>query len=113
LTDWIKVKVDHVQHPKIQELSDAAYRWLQNCWAYAGKYETDGTLPPGYVRTIPPRVRRELDASNLWYQNGTPGGRTIHDWLQHQPSKAKLDADRKAAASRQQSRRDATRDSHL
>lgn len=111
MTDWIKVKVDHVQHPKIQELSDAAYRWLQHCWAYAGKYETDGVLPPGYVRTIPPRVRRELDASRLWHENGIPGGREIHDWLEIQPSKAQIEAHRKAAASRQQSRRDALRDS--
>lgn len=100
MTGWIKVQVDHVDHPKIQALSDPAYRWLQRVWAYAGKYETDGTLPPGYVRTIPPRVRRELDEGGLWYQNGTPGGRTIHDWLQHQPSKAQLEAARKATAER-------------
>lgn len=111
MTAWIKLAVDAIDHEKIEDLSDSAFRWLLRAWSYAGRLETDGRLPPAWVRRVPPRVRGELDASRLWHENGVPGGREIHDWLEIQPSKAQIEAHRKAAASRQQSRRDALRDS--
>jgi hypothetical protein len=97
---WIKVDVDAVDHPKIDALSDSAFRWLHRAWSYAGRLETDGHLPPAWVKRVPPRIRRELDAGNLWHENGVPGGRVIHDWLEMQPSSAQRKAEREATAER-------------
>jgi hypothetical protein len=96
VSDWIKVKVDHVDHPKIDALTDAAYRWMHRAWAYAGKHETDGHLPPSWVKRVPPRVRKELDEAHLWHENGTPSGRELNDWLDHQPSRTELQNVREA-----------------
>lgn len=96
MSDWIKVKVDHVDHPKIDALTDTAYRWMHRAWAYAGKHETDGHLPPSWVKKVPARVIRELDSAHLWRENGVPAGRELNDWLDHQPSKAELQSIRDA-----------------
>lgn len=110
MSEWIKVKVAYIDHPKVDGLTDAAFRWMHRAWAYAGKHETDGYLPPAWIKKVPPRVQRELEDAGLWLRAIHEGGREIHDWLEHQQSKQQLSQQRTAAASRQKSRRDSRSD---
>ena len=83
---WIKLDDKCPGHPKIGGLSDRAFRaWITSI-CYASAYLTDGELPPTFLRGIPARVRDELTTAALWVARD--GGTHIHDYLDHQASKA-------------------------
>lgn len=94
---WVKVD-DHMDdHPKMSHLSDAAIGGWLRCLTWCSRNLTDGFLP---AATFPTRVRNdearaELLAAGLIVK--ARKGYKVHDYLDFQPSKAKVLADREAA----------------
>ncbi|CRK59045.1 hypothetical protein [Alloactinosynnema sp. L-07] len=82
-------------HPKIAELSDAAFRLLVTTWGYCSRYTTDGFVKDAVWRKRgTPKARRELEAE-LVHKPGhdcpkcppvPPGYVRFHDYLEHQRS---------------------------
>lgn len=100
---WVKLDDGFTEHPKVQEVGgDAA--WLHVCaLSYCNRNLTDGFIASGVVHRLsdrrnPRKLAERLTAAGLW--DVTPGGWTIHDYLEFQPSKAKVDAERVAARER-------------
>lgn len=101
---WLKLDDGFAQHPKVFELSDAAFRAHVAALCYAGRFLTDGFLSSAVARgltvTATPKVLAELVRSGLW--EDAAGGYQIHDFLHYNPSRA--DAE-EARAAKQEARR--------
>jgi len=82
---WIKLDDNAVDHPKVANLSDRAFRWWVKGLSYASRFLTDGVLSPVFWKPIPKSSRGELTRSGLW-QWEDPNF-LIHDYLHHQSSK--------------------------
>jgi len=100
---WVKLDDGFPEHPKVEEAGgDAA--WLHVCaLAYCNRNLTDGFISLGVVnrlsdRRAPRKLAERLVTAGIW--DATEGGWTIHDYLDFQPSKAKVDAERAAARDR-------------
>ena len=103
-------------HPKVEQLSDAAYR-LHSCGMhYAAKHLTDGLIPERRVRRLVPRFRTsaldELLAGEVWHLGGQgcgtktclkgdEGEYVVHDFLQWNKSAEWWAAKREKDAQRQ------------
>jgi hypothetical protein len=100
---YIRVHDGMDDHPKIEGLSDAAFRALIRCWQYCSRQLTDGVLTNTAFnnRAKTPRVRRELHDAGLVHPAGVtcvheacptalPGHVQMHDYLQHQRSAAEV-----------------------
>lgn len=70
-------------HPKISDISDAAFRAWINGIAYSFGFHTRGKLTSAQQRLVgaTPRIGRELTVAGLWEENGD--GIFIHDWNVH------------------------------
>lgn len=95
---WIKLDDQAVDHPKVANLSDRAFRWWVKGLSYASRFLTNGFLPAVFVRQVPKKSQDELTAPNLW----TPkdDGMEIHDYLAHQSSKEAVTQKRAVTADR-------------
>lgn len=87
-------------NPKLIGLSPPAFKLMVFSWGWAADHETDGHIPDTVLPILGARTRtiRELVDAGLWHRNGT--GHVIHDWLDHQPSKAQLDERRRQVSDR-------------
>ena len=109
--EWIKVDVLLPEHPKVEGLSDKAFRALIELWCYCGRQHTDGLVSARQWQKWPPRVRDELVAAGL-ADLGADAGVTMHDFTGerdgHQRSRDEIeelsakrsDSGKKAAAAR-------------
>lgn len=82
-------------HPKLVDLTDAAFRAWVNGVAYSTGFGTRGQLTAGQQRTIgaTSRARRELVGAGLWDETET--GIVYHDWDAHNGKRdARREADR-------------------
>lgn len=97
---YIRVHDGMPDHPKVETLSDRAFRLLVETWCWSSRYLTDGHVPANiWRRRGTPAARRELTAAGLVEDHGTDGVR-MHDYLEHQRSKAEVEeirANRRAA----------------
>jgi hypothetical protein len=100
---WVRLDDTFPEHPKIDAAGgDAA--WLHVCaLSYCNRNETDGYVPRERItklsdRKQPYRLAARLVAVGLW--DVAVDGWQIHDYLDFQPSKAKLQAERDAAKER-------------
>ena len=96
---WVKIDDHFADHPKIIGLSDAAYRAFVDGLCYSARYLTDGQIPTAAVTVVTrsrPRVAAALIDAGLWEQNGS--GVIVHDYLEFQPSRSKVQANREARA---------------
>lgn len=92
---YIKLHDGMYDHPKIEPLSDAAFRLLVSTWCWCSKHLTDGHVPAAiWARRGAPRVRRELVAAGLVEE--TADGVQMHDYLEHQRSAAEVEDRREA-----------------
>ena len=106
--EYIRVDVLLPEHPKVEELSDKAFRALITLWCYCGRQRTDGAVTRKQWEAWPRSVRDELTAAGLARPVDLGGGAAIHDFLEHQRSREEIDelsakrsdAGRKAAAAR-------------
>lgn len=99
---YLNLDDDFAQHPKVDVLSDGAFRLHVAALCYCAKNLTDGVVPAERVSRLVPRYKatqlRELQVTNLWLPH--PEGHAIHDYLDWNKSKAWWDAKRAQDAKR-------------
>lgn len=82
---YITVHDGMPDHPKIEGLSDAAFRLLIECWCWCSRNLTDGQLPKtSWEKRGNARSRRELLDGGLVHDKGSFF--YMHDYLEHQRS---------------------------
>lgn len=106
---WIKLDDGVTEHRRFVGLTPNAWcLWLHGL-CYCSRNLTDGHIPAAMVPrlTAMPQWRKalgELVDAELWLEQ--PDGYQVDSYLEHQRSKAQVEADREAAAERQQRARD-------
>ena len=109
--EYIRVDVLLPEHPKVEGLSDKAFRALITLWCYCGRQRSDGIVTGKQWKAIPPKVRAELATAGLVHPMDIGGGCVMHDYTGpsgHQRSReeieeasvARSEKARKAAAAR-------------
>jgi hypothetical protein len=90
---WIKLEDKTPRHPKVAGLSDKSFRaWIESL-CYASEFLTDGILPLAFLKKVGKHAHTELLAAGLWILHET-GEITIHDYLEHQTPKEKIQSKR-------------------
>lgn len=104
---WIKVDDSFGDHPKVMALGRDRLAgigtWVA-CACYCARHLTDGFVPSAAADAIgnPRALRRLVDVGLL---DEVPGGYQLHDWLNYNPPRDKVLAERKAARERMNNRR--------
>lgn len=89
---YIAVEVGMPRHPKVEGLSDKAFRILILCWASCHEHLTDGVVPrEAWLKRGPAKARAELITAGLVHDEGELG-LVMHDYLEHQQSRAEVEA---------------------
>lgn len=99
---WIKLDDKCPRHPKVAALTDRAFRWWVHTLCYASEFRTDGLIPASFLRTVPAKVRAELVTAGLWFVSADEAMQ-IHDYLEHQRSRAEIDGERERGRNRRTS----------
>ena len=82
---YITVHDGMPEHPKVEGLSDGAFRLLVTCWCWCSRNLTDGFIASAsWDKRGTPKARRELIEAGLIER--TEGGVQMHDYLEHQRS---------------------------
>ncbi len=92
--EWIKLDVLMPEHPKVEGLSDKAFRALVELWCYAGRQRTDGVIAAARWRRVPLKVRAELITARLaspLLRDDETAGVTMHDFTEHQRTREEID----------------------
>lgn len=76
-------------HPKIEGLSDAAFRALVSLWCWCSKHLTDGHVTPASWAKRAGDAGPELIAAGLAHE--TSDGFMMHDYLEHQSSREEVE----------------------
>lgn len=102
---WVRFDDNYPDHPKVSELSDAAFRLHVSAICYSSRYLTDGFVSRGQLRRIATTddlagVLDELVAAGLF--EPADGGFWIHDYLDYNPSRDAVESRR--ASDRQRKR---------
>lgn len=89
---FIKLNDHMPEHPKIEGLSDKAFRAAVELWCWCSRTRSDGHVPPGtWKKRAPGKTGRELIEAGLAHP-ADDGGVDMHDYLKHQRSKAHIEA---------------------
>lgn len=100
---WLKVDDTVTEHPKCVGLSPAAWTlWLHGL-TYCSRNLTDGHIPAVMLPRLssiqtPKKAAQELTQAGLWHE--TSDGWEVHDYTEHQRSKADIETERAAARER-------------
>lgn len=87
---YIKLHDGMPEHPKVDGLSDKAFRVLIETWCWCARNLTDGYIPLAtWRKRCPARVSKELVAAGLVEE--AADGVQMHDYLQHQTSRAQVE----------------------
>ncbi|MFR9807098.1 hypothetical protein ACL02T_33095 [Pseudonocardia sp. RS010] len=92
---WFKIDDGFHSHPKMFDASDAAVALWTRAGSWAAQNLTDGFVPstlPARLCDDPGKATEELIRRGMWTR--TRGGFQFHDWLEYNPSKEKVLADR-------------------
>lgn len=81
---YIRVHDGMPDHPKIDGLSDAAFRLLMRAWCRCSVYLTDGAITEAWWAKQKPKARQELLDAKLVEPAIVGGGVIVHDYDQHQ-----------------------------
>ena len=105
---WLRLDDGFCDHPKVDPLTDGAFRLHVAAMGYCARHLTDGVvavsiLPKLYPRNVS-KLAAELVAAGLWEHRD--GVYLVHDFTQYNPTRAKVEAERAAAAERQQRARE-------
>lgn len=102
---WLKLDDGLPDNPKVEELSDGAFRLYISALCHAQRHLTDGHIKASRVSRLVPRFKAsyvdELVSARLWESNGA--GYLIHDFThwnktrEHWEKKRADDAARLAA----------------
>lgn len=104
---WIRVDDHFADHPKVLALGHQRLAGL-GLWhvaaSYSARFLTDGYVPAPHVEThASKRLIAKMVGVGLFSQ--VEGGYLLHDWLDYNPSRKKVLADRAAAKARMDARR--------
>ena len=78
------------EHPKVEALSDSAFRLLVETWCYCSRQLNDGRLTEvAWSRRGTVKARRELEAEGL-VEDAGDGYVQVHDWAEHQRTAAQV-----------------------
>lgn len=97
---WFKVDDNLDFHPKVIAAGNSAMGLWVRAGAYCASHLTDGRLPSAMIAPLSGRnrdIQRLVDAG-LW--EPVTGGYQFCGWEDFQPTKAQVEADRKATADR-------------
>lgn len=101
---WLRLDDNFADHPKVKNLTDQAYRLFVDLANYMARYNTDGRLTWREVEAHKnAEYAIELVEARLWEE--TDYGYYVPGFLQRNPTKAKVEAERAAARERQSRRR--------
>jgi hypothetical protein len=93
---FLNLDDNFADHPKVDGVSDGAFRLHVAGMLYAAKQMTDGYIPatrvPRLTRTFKPRYLAELMESGLW--KPADRGHVIHDYLDWNRSREQIETDR-------------------
>lgn len=109
---WVRLDDRFPSHRKVALLSDRAFRLYVAALCWSSENLTEGRISD---RELPHVARlrgiktaaKELEAARLWDRAGD--GWDIHDFLEYNPDRARVQADREANAARQKAWRDRKR----
>ena len=88
---YITVANDMPENGKIEALSDKGFRCLVTLWCWCSRNETDGKVPEAvWLKRTTPKARTELLVEMVEPIKG--GEFYMHDYLEHQRSKAEIEA---------------------
>jgi hypothetical protein len=105
---WFKIDDGFDNHPKIIKVGNAAAGLYVRCGAYCARHLTDGFISNEICRQYgSKRLFMLLVKEGLW--EPTSDGYIMHDYLSYNPSRAEVEAERKAAAERQRQSRERRR----
>jgi hypothetical protein len=110
---WVRLDDQFAGHPKMEAVGPLA-GWLHvAALCYCAQYLTDGRIPKtkALKLTDVPKPRAQIAkllAEGVWDDDGD--SYVIHDYLVYQPSRARVLAEREAAAERQRKARESRRD---
>lgn len=96
---WQRIDDRMVEHPKIAPLN-AGTKWAMiELWSYCSRNLTDGLVPSVAARRIATiRQLEDLVRARLFHE--VVGGWVAHDWLDHNPSREEIVAQREKVAKR-------------
>ena len=97
---WIRIDDQMPDHPKIEPLTDSAFRWIFRGLSYANRFLTNGVLLDPFLARVPASVKDELVIAGVWTV-GKTGKVRIHDYHEYQPSKAEIERQRAMNRDRQ------------
>lgn len=112
---YLNLDDNFTDHPKVDALSDAAFRLHVSGKCFCAKNTTNGRIPPNRVERLVPRFRvaalRELIDAGVWHDQGKgcgtetcpmgiEGQYQVHDYLQWNKSKDWWDEKRAKDAER-------------
>lgn len=106
---WVRLDDRFPSHRKVALLSDRAFRLHVSALCWASENLTEGKILDRELSVIA-RVRgaktaaKELETAGLW--DRADDGWQIHDYLEYNPDRARVQAEREANAARQQAWRD-------
>jgi hypothetical protein len=96
---WFKVDDNLALHPKVLQAGNAAIGMWVRAGAWSAQQLTDGFIPNTVIGTLGNRrLARTLVDVGLWTE--TDSGFQFHEWSERQPSRAHVERERKAAATR-------------
>lgn len=109
---WVKLDDRFPSHRKVALLSDRAFRLYVSALCWASENLTEGRILDRELPLVarvrgPKTVAKELEEAQLW--DRVEGGWMIHDYLEYNPDRARVQADRDANAARQKAFRDRKR----
>ncbi len=101
---WVKIDDHFTRHPKLLSVTHVA-RWAYlDGLCYCAQYLTDGFIAEGSVAGIASlKQRAELVGVELWHE--VKGGINVHDYLEYNPTKAQVLAERERSKRRRTSER--------
>lgn len=105
---YLNMDDNFADHPKVDGLSDGAFRLHVSAMLYAAKHLTDGYIPPERVPRLVPRFKpaqlAELLKSERWIQHDD--GYRICNYLEWNKSRAWWEKERREGAERQRKSRE-------
>ena len=87
---WVRLDDVFVDHPKVEALSDAAFRLHVRAMSYCARFSTDGEIPRAKALQMCGRQKFIDECLNAGLWEHGPSSYSIHDFLIYNPSKADL-----------------------
>jgi hypothetical protein len=89
---FIRVHENMPEHPKVEPLSDKAFRLIVETWCWCSRNRTDGHVRAAvWVKRGTPKARAELIAAGL-AEDDLMGGVIVHDYDEWQRTAAEIGA---------------------